>query len=175
MPEIFWSKIPFSRKGILDLPRFFNQKKINMYSGIVHLHSGLRWIVLGLLIYAIFKAYQAWKSGEGFSAKDKKMNLYALMATHIQILIGFYLYVKSAKVSFAEGWIKNPLTRFFGMEHIMMMLIGAILITIGYSIGKRKEGAAGAKVTFWLFLIGLLVILSRIPWPWQVVYGGSWG
>jgi len=145
-----------------------------MYSGIVHLHSGLRWIVLGLLIFVIFKAYQAWKSGNGFSDKDKKMNLYALIATHIQILIGFGLYFTSAKVAFTEGWIKNPITRFFGMEHIMMMVIGAILITIGHSMGKRKEGAAGAKSAFWFFLIGLIMILSRIPWPWQM-YGAGWG
>lgn len=145
-----------------------------MYSGIVHLHSGLRWILLGLLLYVIFNAYQKWKSGEGFSAKDKKMNLYALILTHSQILIGFYLYFSSTKVSFAEGWMKNPIARFFGMEHIMMMIIGAVLITIGNSMGKKKPGAAGAKSAFWFFLIGLLVILSRIPWPWQM-YGAGWG
>jgi len=145
-------KIPVSRSEVFRFTSVFQPKKYNyMYSGIVHLHSGLRWIVLGLLIYVIFNAYRTWKGGEGFSAKDKKMNLYALIATHIQVLIGFGLYFTSPKVVFTEGWIKDSIFRFFGMEHILMMVIGAILITIGHSMSKRKEGIAGAKSAFWFY------------------------
>ena len=54
-----------------------------MLSGLVHLHSGLRWIVLLLLIYVIFNAYKNWKNGAGFSPADLKMNFYAFSMNNL--------------------------------------------------------------------------------------------
>lgn len=140
-----------------------------MLKGLVHAHSGLRWVVLGLLLYVIYNAYRVWKSGEGYSAKDLKMNTYAVVATHFQIILGVVLYFMSPRVTFAEGWMKNAVSRFFGMEHMVMMLLAAILITIG-SVRAKK---VGAKSAFWFFLIALLVLLAGIPWPFRGM-GTNW-
>lgn len=140
-----------------------------MLKGLVHAHSGLRWVVLGLLLYVIFNAFRTWQSGKGFSAKDLKMNTYAVAATHLQIILGFVLYFMSPRVTFAEGWMKNAASRFFGMEHVVMMLLAAILITIG-SVRAKK---VGAKSAFWFFLVALLVLLAGIPWPFRGL-GTNW-
>ena len=64
--------------------------------------------------------------------------------------------------------------RFFAVEHISMMLIAAVLITIGYSKGKRQAAPAKYKTLFWFNLIGLVLVLASIPWPFRAGLGGGW-
>ena len=89
-----------------------------MYNALLHSHSGLRWIALILIIVAIFNAARSKNSGK-YLKKDKMINLFAMIFMHIQLLIGLGLYFISPKVTFAEGWMKESMTRFFGMEHIL--------------------------------------------------------
>lgn len=139
-----------------------------------HLHSVNRWVVLVLLLVTIFSAFSKWRSNSDYTPGDRKNALMTLIFTHIQFIIGLALLFMSNKVSFEEGWIKNPLYRFYGMEHMSMMIIGVILITVGYSVAKRKTNAKSKfQITWIMYGIGLLVILSRIPWPFQA-YGAGW-
>ena len=138
---------------------------------INHLHSGLRWVALILLIWAIVNAFSA----KHFEKKHKMVNLFALVTLHIQLVIGLIQYFTSAKVQFSEGWMKEPLLRFYGMEHLAGMLLAIILITIGYSKAKRKENDADKfKVIRLFYSIGLIIILLSIPWPVRANLGGGW-
>ena len=138
---------------------------------INHLHSGLRWVVLILLIWAIANAFSAIN----FEKKHKMVNLFAMVTLHIQLVIGLIQYFTSAKVQFSEGWMQNPLLRFYGMEHLAGMLLAIILITIGYSKAKRKENDADKfKVIRLFYSIGLIIILLSIPWPFRANLGGGW-
>ncbi|MEL6653039.1 MAG: cytochrome B [Bacteroidota bacterium] len=145
-----------------------------MYTGLVHLHSGLRWIVLILLLIAIVNAALKMNGSQEFTNKDRRWNLFGMVGTHLQLVIGLVLYFISPKVAFVEGFMKDEQLRFFAVEHISVMIIGIILITIGYSRAKRlTDSRAKFKTSFWFYLIGLVVILSRIPWPGT--YGAGWG
>ena len=138
---------------------------------INHLHSGLRWVVLVLLIWAIVNAFSAKR----FEKKHKMINLFSLVTLHIQLVIGLIQYFTSAKVQFTTGWMKEPLLRFYGMEHLAGMLLAIILITIGYSKAKRKENDADKfKVIRLFYSIGLIIILLSIPWPFWTNLGGGW-
>ena len=98
-----------------------------MYDGLVHAHSGLRWIVLILLIGAIINAARSKSSGS-YEKKDKMLNLFAMISLHIQLLIGLALYFMNSndRITYREGWMSNYAERFYGMEHILMMVIGGI-------------------------------------------------
>jgi heme A synthase len=138
---------------------------------INHLHSGLRWIVLILLIWAIANAFSA----KHFEKKHKLINLFAMLTLHIQLVIGLIQYFTSAKVQFYDGWMENKLLRFYGMEHLAGMLLAIILITIGYSKAKRKVNDADKfKVIRLFYSIGLIIILLSIPWPFRAYLGGGW-
>ena len=144
-----------------------------MYNGLSSAHSGLRWVVLLLLLVAIFNAFSKKKSGV-WSSGDKKLALFALIFTHIQLVIGFVLYFISPKVSFAEGFMKDDVLRFYAIEHASLMLVAIILITVGYSKAKRAASDAkkfGAISAF--YLIGLILIMASIPWPFRGL-GGGW-
>ena len=79
------------------------------------------------------------------------------MSFHIQLLFGLYIDCVSPKVNVAvEGFMKNAMFRCYNVEHITRMLIGILLITIGYSKAIRKtEDAAKRKTIKTFYIIGL--------------------
>lgn len=144
-----------------------------LYQILDRAHSGLRWVVLLLLLAAILNAFQAWKGGRTGASK---LSLYALISVHVQLLLGLVLYFfLSPYVRFEAGVMKDTLLRFYTVEHITMMLIAIALITVGYSRAKRAaDAAAKGKTTFWFYLIGLAVIFAAIPWPFRSGLDGNW-
>ena len=146
-----------------------------MYNALLHSHSGLRWIALFLIIAAIFNAAKSQNSGK-YLKKDKMLNLFAMIFMHIQLLVGLGLYFISPKVIFAEGWMKDSLTRFFGMEHILLMIIAIAVITMGRSKAEKKlKGTRDKHRKIMVsYTIGLLLILISIPWPFREALGGGW-
>lgn len=143
-----------------------------MYNILKHAHSGLRWVVLALLIAAIFTAYQKMSNKDTDSAKQPF--LFNLIGVHIQTVIGLILYFMSPKVQFVEGMMKISELRFYAVEHISMMIIAAILVTIGYSKAKRQDAPKKYKTLLIFNIIALIVILAAIPWPFRAGLGGSW-
>jgi NADH:ubiquinone oxidoreductase subunit 2 (subunit N) len=137
-----------------------------------HAHSGLRWVVLALLLGAIINAFAKKGKGE-FTPKDKMMAVMALAFTHVQVILGFILYFGKDHFN-GLSEMKVASIRFMSLEHPLAMLIGAVLITIGYSKSKRKtENSAKFKTIALWYTIGLILILSRIPWPFMVE-GAGW-
>ena len=112
-----------------------------MYNALVHAHSGLRWVALGLLLFAIFNAVKNQTSGR-YEKKDKMINLFAMVFLHIQLLIGLGLFFINdmSKVSFSEGWMKEPMFRFFGLEHVLGMILAIVLVTIGRKKAEKLTG-----------------------------------
>lgn len=56
-------------------------------------------------------------------------------------------------------------TRLLAVEHPIMMILALVFITIGWSKHKKKTTDAAKFKTFIIFYgLGLLFILSKIPW-----------
>lgn len=145
-------------------------------NAIVHIHSGLRWIALILLVVAIINAIKSKNKGE-YLKKDKLINLFAMISLHIQLLIGGILMFISYKVNYSNpnGWMKSPVNRFYGMEHIAGMIIALVIITIGRKKAEKITAPIQkhSKIIKW-YLIGLLIIIASIPWPFRAALGGKW-
>jgi len=143
-----------------------------MYPNLLALHSLVRWLVLTSLLFAIFRAYYGWLSRKQFSSFDNAVRHWTATIAHIQLFLGIWLYFISPIVAYFlhhfSTAIHERAIRFFGMEHITMMLIGIILITIGSSRAKRKttDGEKFKTMAIW-FTIALLVILSSVPWSFS--------
>ena len=145
-----------------------------MYAAFDHAHSGLRYVVIALLLIAIFQALGKRRSGAVYPEKNK-IGLYAFMATHVQLLLGLILYLfLSQWVVFDENTMASKINRFYTVEHITGMLVGIALITIGYIKAKRQAGInKGWKTIAVYYSIGLLIILAMIPWPFRDL-GAGW-
>ncbi|MEO9885283.1 MAG: cytochrome B [Balneola sp.] len=145
-----------------------------MYNILVHLHSVNRWIVLVLIILALVKSFSGWFGKREFTPSDKKTALFALIFTHVQMLLGLALYFISPLVSFADGALESAVYRFYTVEHFSMMIIAIVLITLGFSLSKRaSESITKFKRVAVFYLIGLLIMLSSIPWPFRID-GAGW-
>lgn len=143
-----------------------------MYSGLVHAHSGLRWIALVLLVAAVVVAISKWQGRSGYTDGNRKLYLFTLIAVHTQLLIGLVLYFISPKVDFSQ--MSDKLYRFYTVEHTTGMLIAIVLVTIGYSRSKRATDAVNKQRLVGIFYgIGLLLILASIPWPFRIP-GAGW-
>lgn len=145
-----------------------------MLNGLIHAHSGLRWIVLLLLVLSVFKALMKWRSDAPYNEGDRKLHLFTLISVHTQLLLGALLFFMSNKVSFGPETMSNPVTRFFTAEHSVMMLLAIVLITIGYSKSKRAGADTLKSRTIFIFFgCALLAILAGIPWPFRNL-GAGW-
>lgn len=145
-----------------------------MYNFLTHFHSGWRWVFLILLVIALVNNLIKWRQGATNTEADQKWNLYAMSAAHLQLIVGFILYFLSTKVQFSGESMADPILRFFLVEHVLTMVVAVVLITIGYSRGKRADNdTARFRLAFWYYLGGLIFILAGIPWPWQE-YGAGW-
>lgn len=137
-------------------------------------HGYWAYLVLLILLLASLNAIIKYFSNQPFGAKDFRVSLFGLIVTHIQILIGLLLYFAHPTLGFAS-FLRDDLTtadimgnselRLFAVEHPLIMLIAVILITIGYSKHKKQLTSKGKfKMLAIFYTIGLMLILSRIPW-----------
>lgn len=144
------------------------------YTILKHTHSGTRWLVLLFLLIAIVFSVVKLIGKKDYAKFDKMTSMFSMSFTHLQLLIGLVLYFISGKVVFSGESMKSDLLRFFLVEHIGMMLVAVVLITIGYSkIKKATESSVKFKRTLIFYGLALLVILAAIPWPWQML-GAAW-
>ncbi|HEX8016897.1 MAG TPA: hypothetical protein VF465_16820 [Flavobacterium sp.] len=136
-----------------------------MYHFIQKLHSGWAYLALLLLLVAVVNAILGFTSKKEFTARDRKIALFALIGTHTQLLIGLILYFVSPLGKDSLGQMSNAALRLTSLEHPLINIIAIILITIGWSKHKKIINSEAKFKTFSIFYgIGLVLILSRIPW-----------
>ncbi len=140
------------------------------YQWIQELHSYLAYVVLALLFFAVANAIIGWINNKMFTMeKDLRLSLFALILAHIQLLVGLLLYFISpsglqAIRSFGMGGLNAP-ARLLAVEHPFINIIAIALITIGWVRHKKfMEGRKKFKSITIFYGLGLVLILSRIPW-----------
>ncbi len=138
-----------------------------MYTGLKHFHSYVAYLVLLLVAIAVLHAILSLVQKRPFTATSRKYMLFGLIAAHVQMLFGLFLYFVSplgfGNLSGDTMGISEQ--RLYAVEHPLMMLIGVVLITVGYSKAKRTADDRGRfKLIAWCYGIGLVLILARVPW-----------
>jgi len=134
------------------------------------IHSYWAYIVLLILIFAVANAITGLSSKKEFKDKDLRISLFALIASHIQLIIGFIAFYTSnfydSMRSLGMGEVmKNSELRKPLIEHPLMIIIAITLITIGFSKHKKKTTDSSKFKTITIFYgIALLLILGMIPW-----------
>jgi hypothetical protein len=140
---------------------------MNAYSFFLHLHSGFRYIVLLLVLLAIIRAWADWLGKKSYSEGNRKLNLFAMISLHTQLLIGLVLYFLSSHVQFNSETMKNSDIRYWTVEHLTAMIIAIILVTIGHSKSKKitlpegKHKTIAIYYTLALLIIVVTIILSK--------------
>ena len=136
-----------------------------MYQFVQKFHSGWAYLAVLLLLFAALNAVIGLTSKKEFTPKDRKISLFGLLATHIQLLVGLILYFVSPLGFNSLVNMKDAAIRLTSLEHPLINIIAIALITIGWSRHKKATTSEAKFKAITLFYgIGLLLILSRIPW-----------
>lgn len=150
----------------------------DLYSFLVHLHSVVRWVVLLLLLIAIFSSLTA--GNRFFTRGDARTGSMLTGFADLMLLIGLILWVfgpRGYKLIQSMGMsaaMKDSYARFFGIEHITGMVIAIILLHIGKAQGKKAiSDKSKHRRTVVFYLLALLIILLSIPWPFRQIGAGS--
>jgi len=138
---------------------------------INYLHNILRWALIIAGFWAIFLAFTGVSNKRAWEVKDNKSGMWFVLFCHIQLLIGLVLYFYkgfySAFSNMGEA-MKNPVSRYWSVEHLFGMVIAIALIQYGRIASKKASNdmAKHKKALIW-FSIGMILILVNIPWPWK--------
>lgn len=131
-----------------------------MNTGLLHLHSLLRWVIVITLLISIVKTF----SGN----KPLGISKVLLISSHTTLLIGLYQYFfgnMGVKLFQQTGVMKDAVLRFWAVEHMAGMILAIALITIGHISLKKTDNT---KKTAILYLIAFIIIIASIPWPFRV-------
>lgn len=143
-----------------------------MYSVLLSIHSLMRWLVLISLVFAVYRSYSGWRANKSFSSFDNRIRHITATIVHIQLMLGLWLYFVSPVVDYFLKNFKEAVhmreIRFFGMEHITMMVVAVTLLTIGSVKAKRADtDQKKFKTMFVWYSISLLIIFLSIPWSFS--------
>ncbi len=132
----------------------------------------LRWAVLLFGFWALINALTGRFSKRNFTRNDNRTGLLFMISCDIQLLIGLILYFNGMWFTLlkenTKEVMKDGISRFFSLEHILMMIIAWLLVHIGRSMVKRADtDAKKHKLSLVYFGIALLIILAMIPWPFR--------
>ena len=141
-----------------------------IYPIVLLLHSWTRWAVLALLVIVVVRA---WQGRTGFGAwlpLDERLHTALVAVVDAQFMIGVLLYGASpfarAFVGGLGATMSNRELRFFGLEHVTMMLAAVAFVHVGRARSKAvtDERLRFRRVFAWT-LAALIFVLSSIPWP----------
>lgn len=139
-----------------------------MDTGLLHLHNIMRWVILILLLIAMFQAFS--KKNNTAPGGLNKVSLFLLISAHITLLLGLYQWLAgryglltTTRPNTEISLMKDAFYRFFWVEHPLAMIIAIVLVTIAR--GKvKKQNYRAASI---LYVIALLAILAAVPWPFR--------
>ena len=145
---------------------------------LLHLHSIGRWVVLLLLLFAIFNSLVA--GSRPWIRTDLRIGSILTIFADIMFVVGLVLWYfgpRGYKLIESFGMsavMKNAENRFFAIEHITMMLIAIILMHIGKAQARKAiPDKSKHRRTIIFYTLALLIILIAIPWPFRSIGAAS--
>ena len=143
-----------------------------MYATLLVIHSLFRWLVVGSLLVAIFRAAMGYFQKSSFSKSDNALRHWTATLAHLQLVLGILLYIKSPIIryfwaNFGEA-NAQPEMQFFGLIHFTLMFTAVVVITIGSALAKRQlTDAAKYRTMLLWFSAAFILIFIAIPWPFS--------
>lgn len=135
-----------------------------MYNFLLQFHSGLRWLILVAVIIAVLKSLVGLFAGSNYSKFDKIVAVSFVGMMHLQLLIGLVLYFLYSP--FITYNMSDPISRFWSVEHLALMLFAVAAAQVGRSISKKTQDAQ-VKFRFQSIFFGMSLVLMLLGIPWD--------
>ena len=133
-----------------------------MYTTILVLHSWLRWLALGAGLAATISAARN---------QSDRLGTILLSTLDLQMLLGLALYffvspnMAEIRAHFGES-MKDPVARFWAVEHITTMFGAVIAAHIGRVLGRRTADPNARRMKLFIcYGIATVLMILAVPWP----------
>lgn len=142
-----------------------------MYTVLLFVHSWIRWVVILSGLAALGGAVGGVSTRRAWLPVDNLRLVIFGTSLDVQLLIGLILYVFLSPVTesgFADMRLtmRDPILRFFVVEHITGMLVAVALTHIGRArVRKTSEPAARHRTVLIFIGLAMVALLLSIPWP----------
>jgi hypothetical protein len=142
-----------------------------VYSIALLAHSYVRWAVLVAAIAVVVRCAPFASREAPWTPRDESAHKALLAFADGQFLLGILLWVWLSPISAAffadpSNAVHDHVLRFFGLEHVTMMLLALAVLHVGRIRSKRAEAPhvrrRRALVSSAAFLV---MVLPSIPWP----------
>jgi hypothetical protein len=134
-----------------------------MYSGLLQIHSIIRYFVLILLVIVIVQSLIGWLNNKPYGPIENRIGLFLFITTHTQLLVGIILFFLSPFVQFSGAAMKDASTRYWLVEHNTAMIIAIALITMARTTSKKMSDPNAKHKRMFIFnTIALIIILATI-------------
>jgi uncharacterized membrane protein len=141
-----------------------------MYTTILTLHSWLRWLALIAGVVATFAALSD-KTAPPARSRADVWGLILMIALDTQLLLGLLLYfvvspnMSEIRANFGAA-MKDPVTRFWAVEHLTMMLGAIVVAHVGRVLGRKSTSADTKRMKLFVcFAIATVLMVLGMPWP----------
>jgi hypothetical protein len=140
-----------------------------VYAIVLFVHSYLRWAVLGAALVVLARTLSGSRAARRWEKSDERWHAALLGLVDLQFLLGLSLYTFLSPITSAffasPGRMKDPVLRFFGVEHLFMMVLAVAIFHAGRTRSKKAPVERRHHVV-WKWTLGALVLtLAGIPWP----------
>ncbi len=147
-----------------------------MYELVLTLHSLVRWAIVIVGVVAIVRAFMGWRGGKPWAQLDDRLGLGFTSVMDLNLLLGLLLYFVLSDITTGAfrdmgAAMGNSVTRFFAVEHFLVMLIAVVVAHVGRSRSKKAASDIGKfKQAAIFFTISLVLVLLAIPWPFMDIH-----
>ncbi|MEN3338238.1 MAG: hypothetical protein V7647_1914 [Acidobacteriota bacterium] len=141
-----------------------------MHSAVLILHSWVRWIVIAAGLHAAARGLLGASRNAPWTPGDDRAGFWFVTAMDLQLTIGLVLYLflspyAAAALHNLSATMKDPVLRFWAVEHAFGMLVAVTLVHVGRVRARRTDSLRRHRITAIFYGLALVAILVSLPWP----------
>ena len=137
-----------------------------MHTLINTLHSYNRYLILAALVYVLYRSWTGWKGNRAFEKGDNTASVALLGLAHLQLVLGLlqYFVFNGYYRNFSDmaATMKNPVARYFTVEHITIMILAIAAVQVGRTPSKKAadDTEKHKKLAVWTTIATVLVVVG---------------
>ena len=146
-----------------------------MYELFLTLHNLLRWVIVLAGVFLLVRSAMGLGKNKDWEKNIVSSMRWYTLAMDIELTLGLILYFGYSPLT--QAIFQNfftamqiPLMRFYGINHVLLMLTALVLAHIGHSrVKKALTATQKYQQTLLWFGLSFTVLLCAIPWPFLSV------